>query len=92
MSAVAITVLVCLRSSAAAEDRDARHTGPSGCLSRSEELDSLDKFMFVKEESTLWIRCCLSMLGMLHLRPLKLHFQANPGSGEAFVAERYAHH
>ena len=71
---------------------DGRHTGPSGCLSRSEELESLDKFIFVKEESKWWIRCCLTMHGMLHLRPLKLHFQVNRGSGEAFVADRYAPH
>ena len=57
-------------------------------LFSAEDFESLDTFMFVKEESKWWIRCCLTMHGCLHLRPLKLHFLVGRSNGQAFFVDR----
>lgn len=52
------------------------------------ELEAMEKMMYVVEESSCLMRCCLTILGGLNLRGLKLHFKVNPATGDALIVRR----
>lgn len=54
----------------------------------SEQLESLDKFMFAIEESTFWDRLWTTFCGCKNLRKLQMHFAVNKESGDVFLIER----
>jgi len=53
-----------------------------------EQLESLDKFIFAMEESTLWDRLWTSCCGCKNLRKLQMHFAVNKATGDVYLIER----
>ncbi|RHX99887.1 hypothetical protein DYB36_013529, partial [Aphanomyces astaci] len=59
-----------------------------GWTPTSAELDILESFMVVHEDSSLGLHIMLAMFGCRKLRPLRFHFMVD-GGGDVFLAKRH---
>jgi hypothetical protein len=60
---------------------------PDTFVPTAEELNSLDRLLFVAEESDCIVRCLAMVCGVGNLRPLTLHFMTN-ANNEAYMVDR----
>ncbi|GLE08587.1 hypothetical protein PINS_up019872 [Pythium insidiosum] len=61
---------------------------PDGWEPTAEELEQLEAFLFAHEESDCLTRTFFTCCGCKGLRPLRMHFSVNGGTGDVYIIDR----